>query len=332
MKLPTMEDIAKEVGVSKMTVSKAFNNKPSVSKKTREKILTVAEKLNYKHNMIAGSMRSKKTKTIGLIISDSSFSFFPDVIKGIEDCALQNGYALLLCNTGGDHNMEKKKIDLLLSKRVDGLILAASTFINKYDVDYLSTIGTPFIYTIRIPINEKVDYVANDNYHGAYMMVDYLVRTGSKKIHFFNMQSVSTSANKRLEGYKKALEKHGICYDENIVYGINHTIEAGYAHMKELLSYGEELKAVFCGCDIIAIGVMQAALDMGFKIPDDIRVASYDGIELAQYLQVPLTTVNQPKYDIGKKSVELLIKRINEPSKEPEAIIIKSELCIRKST
>jgi len=332
MKKPTMEDIAKELGISKMTVSKVFNDKPAVSKETREKVLEVAKRLNYTRNTIAGSMRSQTTKTIGLIISDSSYSFFPNVIKGIEDCAVSNGYALLLCNTNGDHTTEKEKIDLLLSKRVDGLILAASTFINKEDISYLSSIGTPFVYAIRIPLDERVDYVANNNYWGAFMMIDYLVRTGSKRIHFINMMSVSTSANKRLEGYKKALKKHGIPYDERIVCKVDHTIEAAYTHMKKLLLYEEDVSAVFCGCDIMAVGAMQAALDMGYKIPSDVRIASYDDIELAQYLQVPLTTVNQPKYDIGQRSVELLIKKINDPSKEPEAIILEPELSIRKST
>ena len=332
MKSPTMADIAKEVGVSKMTVSKVFNDKPYVSNGTREKVLAVAEKLNYKHNLIASSMRSKKTMTLGLIISDSAFSFFPDIIKGIEDCANSNGYALILCITGGDYQTEREKIDLLLSKRVDGLILAASTLIHKEDVKFMAATGVPFLYAIRTPLYEKVDYVVNDNLRGSYTMVDYLIRTGSQKIHFLNMQSVSTSANKRLEGYKMALDKHGIPFDEKIIYSINHTIEAGYTQMKKLLSSGNGIETVFCGCDIIAIGVMQAVLDMGFKIPQDIRIASYDDIELAQYLQVPLTTVNQPKHEIGFNSVELLLKRINKPSKKTEAIILTPELCIRKST
>ena len=332
MKRPTMEDIAREVGVSKMTVSKVFNGKPSVGKETRENVLAAAEKLNYKHNMIASSMRSNQTKTIGLIISDSSFSFFPGVIKGIEDCAVRNGYALLLCNTGGDHDTEKAKIDLLISKRVDGLILAASTFITEKDVEYLRALGVMFVYAIRIPVCEDVDYVANDNYRGAYMMVDYLVRTGSKRIHFFNMKSVSTSANKRLEGYVDALQKHGAAYDESLVSRIGHSVEAGYAHMKKLLSAGDDISSVFCGCDVIAIGVMQAALEMGYKIPGDIRVASYDDIEFARYLQAPLTTVCQPKYEMGAESVELLLRRIKTPDKAPEAIILAPELRIRKST
>jgi len=332
MKMPTMEDIAKEVGVSKMTVSKVFNNKQSVGRETREKVLAVAERLNYKHNMIAGSMRSRKTKTLGLIISDSSFSFFPNVIKGIEDCAMRHGYALLLCNTEGNHKTEKEKIDLLLSKRVDGLILTASTFISKEDIEYLLSTDIPFVHAVRVPMDKRTDHVANDNFRGAFMMIDYLARTGSERIHFFNMMSKSTSAISRLDGYKNALEKHGIAYNESLVHRIDHTIEAGYSLMKALLSYGEDIRTVFCACDIIAVGVIQAALDMGFKIPEDIRVAAYDDIELAQYLQVPLTTVRQPKYEIGQMSVELLIKRINHPSMKPESIILPPELCIRKST
>ena len=326
-----MDDIARDVGVTKMTVSKVLSGKPKIGKATREKVLEAAARLNYQYNSIAGNLRLNRTKTIGLIISDSSFSFFPSVIKGIEDCAVQCGYALLLCNTGGSHQTEKEKIDLLVSKRVDGIILAASTFTGLEDAAYLSALGVPFVYAIRIPLAPRVDYVANDNYRGAYMMVDYLVGTGSREIYFLNMASTSTSASQRLDGYIKALEKHGIRYDENRMVRIEHTVEAGYAHMKALLSRGKNIGAVFCGCDVIAIGVMQAALDLGYRIPQDIRVASYDDIEFAQYLQVPLTTVNQPKYDIGKKSVELLLKRIENPQKEPEAVILEPALSIRKS-
>ena len=332
MKMTTMDDVAREVGVSKMTVSKVLNGKPNVGQDTRDRVLAAASRLDYRYNNVAGSMRSNQTKTIGLIISDSSFSFFPSVIKGIEDSAVRGGYALLLCNTNGDYRTEKEKIDLLIRKRVDGIILAASTFIHKDDVDYLKSLGTAFVYAIRAPMAGQVDCVANDNYLGSYMMIDYLIRTGSRNIHFINIGTVSTSANKRLDGYKKALEKHGVKYDERIIYKIDHTVEAGYAHMKKLLSHENEIKAVFCGCDIIAIGVMQAVMDMGYKIPGDIRVASYDDIELAQYLLVPLTTVSQPKYEIGQKSAELLIKRIEDPGRPPEAIILEPELHIRKST
>lgn len=332
MKRTTMDDIAREVGVTKMTVSNVLNNKPRISKKTREKVLEAANRLNYTYNCVAGSLRLSRTKTIGLIISDSSFSFFPSVIKGIEDHAVRNGYTLLLCNTNGNYQKEKEKIELLISKRVDGIILAASTFTSEEDVAYLSELGIAFVYAIRIPITTNVDYVANDNFHGAYSMTDYLVKTGSNEIYFFNITSISTSAHQRLEGYRKALERHGVRYDENKVFRIDHTIEAGYLQMNNLLSQKVNIRAVFCGCDVIAIGVMQAALDSGYKIPDEIRIASYDDIEFAQYLQVPLTTVNQPKYDIGKKSVELLLRRIEKPNKNPEAIILSPTLSIRKST
>ena len=332
MKRTTMEDIAREVGVTKMTVSNVLSGKPRIGKETREKVLEAANKLHYTYNSVAGNLRSNRTKTIGLIISDSSFSFFPSVIKGIEDCAVQNGYALLLCNTNGDHQTEKEKIELLISKRVDGIILAASTFTSMEDIAYLSGLGVAFVYAIRIPIASHVDYVANDNYHGAYMMIDYMISTGSREIYFFNMISISTSANQRLDGYKMALKKHGIQYDENMIFRIDHSVEAGYAQMKALLSQETDVSAVFCGCDVIAIGVMQAALDLGRRIPDDIRIASYDDIEFAQYLQVPLTTVNQPKYDIGKKSVELLLRRIEKPYKKSEAVILEPTLSIRKST
>jgi len=332
MKLTTMSDIAKAVGVSVMTVSKVLNNKPNVRETTRQKVLNAAHKLGYKPNLIARSMRLNQTKTIGLVISDSSFSFFPSVIKGIEDCAVRNGYSILLCNTNGDHQTEKEKIDLLMNKRVDGIILAASTFISPEDTGYLASLGVPFIYAIRIPMDPSADCVANDNYNGASMMIDYLIRTGSRNIHFINMKSVSTSSLDRLEGYRKTLEKNNIAYDEEIIYAIDHTVDAGYSLTKRLLSYGKDMKAIFCGCDVIAIGVMEAILEMGYKIPDDIRVASYDDIDFAQYLQVPLTTVRQPKYSIGIKSMETLINRINNPGMEPQIVMLESELVIRKST
>ena len=327
-----MRDIAKELGVSAMTVSKVLNGKPGVGAETRQRVLDTAKRLEYKPNMIAKSMRLNQSKIIGLVISDSSFSFFPSVIKGIEDCAMRNGYSILLCNTDGDYKEEKEKIELLLNQRVAGLILAASTFISNRDTEYLKSLGIPFVYAIRIPKDESVDHVANDNFKGSFLMIDYLIRTGSQKIHFFNMRSASTSALKRLAGYKKALEKHGIAFDEEIVHKVDHSVAAGYAQAKKMLSSGDEMQTVFCGCDVMAIGVIEAVLELGLKIPDDIRVASYDDIEFARYLQVPLTTVAQPKYEIGERSVELLLRRMEDSHREPQSIILEPELTIRKST
>ena len=332
MKRTRMADIAKALDVSVMTVSNALNDKPDVSASMQKRVLEMAKELNYQPNLVARSMRLNNTKTIGLIISDSSFSFFPNVIKGIENAAAQRDYSILLCNTNGEYHTERNQVKLLASKRVDGLILAASVLESEKDFEYLSSFGIPFVHAIRAPRERETDYVVNDNILGAKIMVEYLLRTGSRDIVFLNLLKSWSSGRQRLEGFMAAHANLDIAPRQDRIFFINHSIDEGYRMTKTLLEDGAAIGTIFCGCDIIAIGAMEAALEMGYRIPEDIRIAGYDDIDLAEYLRVPLTTTRQPKFEIGAQSIKMLVEKISGDKEATAPVILRPELIIRQST
>jgi DNA-binding LacI/PurR family transcriptional regulator len=330
-RITTIKDIAKELGISATAVSKALNNKGGISREMVKKIKETAKALDYKPNSIAKSLKLNKTKTIGVIISDSSYTFFPKVIKGIEEAASKEGYSIILCNTDSDREKEKKAINLLINKRIDGIILAASMLTKMEDYHFLGGLNIPFIFLIRRSEAIEADYVINDNILGAYLMVNYLLKH-NQRIYFFNINEYTPSATDRLVGYKKALEENSVPFDPSLVFNMKPEIEDGYAAIRQLLERGEEVKTIFCGCDVISIGVMEALTEKGFRIPKDIRVAGYDDIDFAAYLRVPLTTIRQPKHSIGCKGTEVLINKIDNKVKGTQHIILKPELVIRQST
>lgn len=328
----TLKDIAKEVGLSATAVSKALNDKGGISEKTVARVKDAARKLNYTPNIVAKSLRLNRTKTIGVIVSDSSHSFFAGIVKAIEDTAAVQGYNIILCNTDQSYEKEKKAVHVLINKRIDGLLLAASMLTKKADISFLNGFGIPFVFLIRRNESEDTDFVINDNVLGAYQIVSYLIKSGSRRIHFLNLYEESPSGNDRLLGYQKALKDNGIDFDPALVRNIKPSIEDGYIEMRSLLDKGQEITTVFCGCDIIGIGVMEAILEKQLKIPENVRVAAYDDIDFAAYLRVPLTTVRQPKDMIGCKGTELLINKIKTGNREPQHLILKPELVIRQST
>jgi LacI family transcriptional regulator len=332
-KISTLKDIAKELGVSATAVSKALNNKGGISKELVDKVKEKAKELNYKPNNIAKSLKLNNTKTIGVVISDSSYTFFPKVIKGIEDVTSKEGYNIILCNTDSDREKEKKAINVLMNKRIDGIILAASMLTRLEDYDFLNGMHIPFVFLIRKSEAEGADYVINDNVLGAYLMTNHLLKQNKNgRIYFFNINGYTPSSHDRLTGYQKALEGKGIPYDPSLIFNMKPEIEEGYTTIRQLLEKGEDVKTIFCGCDVISIGVMEALIEKGIRIPEDIQVAGYDDIDYAAYLRVPLTTIRQPRYLIGSKGTEVLIDKIRNKVKRVQHVILKPELVIRQTT
>ena len=323
----TLKDIAKEVNVSVTAVSKALNGKGSVSKKTQKRIEEVAARLNYIPNNIARSLRASETKTLGVVVSDGSQAFFAKVIRGIQDTAYENGYSIILCNTDQDYQKEKQAIELLVKMRVDGIMIAATTLLQENDVAFIKKFDIPFVFLIRHNEFTDIDYVINDDVQGSYMLMKYLIKVGnSEPIHFFDMPQFVPSSRTRLSGYKKALEEENIKFDENLVHNVKASVDAGYIAIRQLIEKKEKVSTVYCGCDTIAIGVMEFLVERGYKIPGEIRVAGYDDIDYAEYLRVPLTTVRQPKEQIGRWGTEIIIERLKNPENEPQHIVLKRSL------
>lgn len=331
-KVVTLKNIAEELGLSITAVSKALRGEGGIGAETVERIKETAKRMNYLPNSVAKSLRTNTTKTLGLIVSDSSFSFFTPVIEGVEKSASEYGYNIILCNAYSNVDKEKEAVRILANKRVDGLVLAASMLNSEEHREFLESFGIPYVFVIRKSETNENDYVINDNAYGSFQMIDYLIKTGSKRICFINIYEKISSYSDRMVGYQKALEENGVDFDEALLYGAKPTVEDGYAAMHRILEAKNKVDAVFCGCDVIAIGAMEAIIEAGLKIPEDIRVAGYDDIEYAAYLRVPLTTVRQPKYKIGKMGTEVLIDKIQGKFEERQNIVLRPDLVLRHST
>lgn len=329
-KTVTLKTLANELGISAMAVSKALRDDSSISEETRKKVKELAKELNYYPNNIAKSLKSNRTYTLGLVISDSSMSLFASMIEEIERTAQEHGFNIILTNTFSDKEREMNAIRTLLSKGVDGIIIAATMLAEKSYKEFFDQLGVPYMFVVRQP-DFPAGYVINDNCHGSKEMVNYLLDTGSTKIHFLNLPDRINSSYYRLKGYKEALEERGMEFDKKLVHNVAPSVKAGYEMMKSLLEH-EKVETIFCGCDLIAVGAMEYALEKGYRIPEDIRVASYDDIEFAPYFKVPLTTVRQPTNTIGKLAAMQLIESITEEKANTTNIVIRPEIVVRKST
>jgi DNA-binding LacI/PurR family transcriptional regulator len=327
----TLKTIAEELNLSVTAVSRALKDGGNISDRTKERVRQAVQRLNYQPNAIAESLRCSRTKTLGLVISDSSLSFFGMLIEGIEGVASQSGYNIILSHAGGNRLREMEAVRSLAGKRIDGLLLAASTLTAPHYREFLESFGIPYMFLVRSP-DYPADYIINDNCYGVYEMMKYLIHTGSRKIYLINVSSEISSSRYRRKGYEDALREEGIAADETWICEAAPTMEAGYQAMKAIFARDAAADAVYCGCDLIAIGVMECIFERGLRVPQDVRVASYDDIEFAAYLKVPLTTVRQPKFMIGELGARMMIDKLSGESGKPIHIVLKPELILRQST
>lgn len=329
----TIKEIAQLAGVSKTTVSKVLNNKDeSISQATREKIQKIVKENNYVQNKLAQSLVTKKTNTIGLLIPDIRNPFFTEISRGVEDKAHEEGYNIILCNTDEDSEKEYKGIVTLLGRMIDGIIFAASSDTNRKNVNYSNiTIPTVLIdKSVNINLGNLKGTIKLDNFQGAYMATKYLLDNGHRKI--LNLCGpLNEITSDRLEGYKKALYEYGIEYREDLVVEGKYKIEWGYNFIKNIVN--KDFSAIFCGNDLIAIGVIKGLEEMGLNVPNDVSVVGFDDIQIASLITPSLTTIRQPAYDIGYKASEILIRDLeNNDIKDLDTLVFKPELIVRSST
>lgn len=328
----TLSDIAKEAGVSAMAVSRVLSNKGGISQKTRERVMEIAKQMNYRPNTIAQSLRKQSTKTIGVVASDSSELVFSRVLRGVQDCAAAAGYCVIIANTYQIAENEKQAINTMVDRRIDGLLFAAPIRTSAEEFEELKLLGIPAVLLMYPGGSVGIDSVCADNYTGGYEIVNYLLDTREDDIHFISLPLSRSISADRMNGARRAMSEHGRSWNEEYVSYCEPSINKGYIAMSKLLESGFNYGSVCCGCDVIAIGAIKAVQEAGLKIPDEIRISGYDDIELSDYLSVPLTTISQPKYDIGYEGVRLLLERLDNRSMNPKQITMRNSLIVRKST
>jgi LacI family transcriptional regulator len=334
-KKPTIKDIAKIAKVSNTAVSMALRGHTRIGQETRQKILRIAKRLDYQPNFIARSLVIKKTNTIGLIITSILNPFYPELAKGIEDKAMELGYNIILCSTNYDLKLEKYFIDILKSKGVDGIIFA-SVEVNDPNIKPLIEENFPFILVNRRIhnrfLNKRIDYIVLDNFSGGYMAMEHLYQLGHRRVGIIAGDLNTSTAIERIEGAKKLLKEYGLKLDQNLLMECNFSKELAYHATKKFLSMKLPPSAIFAENDYMALGVREAILESGLKIPENMALIGFDDIAFSATKGVELTTIRQKKYDMGTLAVEVLVEKIEKRS--PRAvtqITLEPEIIIRNS-
>jgi DNA-binding LacI/PurR family transcriptional regulator len=328
----TLKQIAAELGVSAMTVSRALNNHDNVDENTKKQIVETARRMGYTPNRVAKSLVSKRTYTIGVVIPEISHTFFAQVVSGIENVTYETDYQLLLTNSAEKAEREKKALDTLLAQQVDGILISCSE--ETEDVSLYKKIidsGKPLVFFDRCIEGIGASTVSVDDREGARKMTQHMIDHGYQKLAYLRGPDISIG-KERLQGFLDAMRKNGLDIQEKWIVESGFKEAGGYRAMKQILESGSEIpRAVVAVNDPAAIGAMEAIEEAGLNIPKDIAICGFSDDIRARLLKCPLTTVYQPSESIGRKAAEKLIKVIENKDEPIENIDLLTDLVIRRS-
>lgn len=326
-----MRDVAELAGVSVTTVSHVINQSRPVSDELRSRVLNAMAELGYQPNTLARSLRRGKTHTIGIIIPDSANPFFAEVARGIEDTSFEHGYSVILCNTDNDLERESLYTGVLVEKQVDGILFVAAG-LSAENIQTLQKRGMPLVIVDRQVSGVEVDSVLTDNLQGGLLATRHLIGIGHKRIGCIVGPSDLTPSAARITGYQQALSEIGVSYDEALIVKGDFQYESGFEAANQLLSMDVPPTAIFAFNDLMAVGALSNALERGLVVPDDLSLVGFDDVRPALYANPPLTTVRQPKHEIGVLATQMLLERMLEPTLPPRTRVLDTTLTIRQST
>ena len=336
----TIKDIAVKANVAVSTVSRALNNKFDVNPKTREKILKIMDECGYTPNGVARGLVMQKLFTLGLIIPDISNPFFAEIAVGIENRAKELGYSVIFCNTNNNFQSEKDSIKLMRNRMVDGVIVSLSKNC-KIELEALKRINFPVVQIDRKISNIDCSGVFIDNRKSAYNATKYLIELGHRKIAHFTGNLNTQTGIDRLEGFKNAIKDDGISEKDVLIIVGKYNTDSGKESMREILKAKNMPTAIFAASDLQAVGALYTAGKAGLSVPEDLSIIGHDDIDISYLINPNLTTMEQPKKQLGTLAVDLLIKKIKNRSKNVEQashvfkekdIILGTNLVIREST
>jgi len=329
-KAASIYDVANEARVSVFTVSAVVNQKAHVGKKLRERVEAAIQKLNYRPNLLARSLAKQKTHTIGMIVPDIANPFFPMVVRGAEDAAQKRGYNLLLCNSDDTQEKEESALELLLSKRVDGILLTKA--VNDMSPSLRQTIQEmkiPIVLVMRTAPKISKDAIITDDYQGAYEAVCHLARAGRKRIGLMGGPMKVSNGKARWQGFHDALDAASLPYDPALVIEGDYRMESGYRGGHLLLSHRPD--GVYVANYMMTVGLLKAAEEMGLRCPEDFGLVSFDDYPWLGIFRPKLTTVELPKYQLGQEAAELLLDRIAGKEGPGVQRKLQPELRVRES-
>lgn len=332
----TIKDIARKLGVSPSTVSRALKDHPEISPKTKKVVTELANLLGYKPNEIALSLRSKRTKVIGLIIPEIVHHFFSSVISGIEEIAIEEGYNVMIFQSNESYTREVLNTQGLYANRVDGLLVSLAKETKNYEhFRNLQKHEVPIVFFDRICEGLKTDRIIVDDYGGAFEAVEHLIHSGYKKIlHLSGSRDLLIGRN-RINGYKDALEDNGIDIDENLIVPCDN-YETAMKITGDIIDKHPDINAIFAVNDYTAIGAMRAVKRKGKKIPEDIAIMGFTNDISSSLTDPTLSSVDQHGTEVGKEATRLLLKRLKEgdlsEDHTPQTRVVRTDLVIREST
>jgi LacI family transcriptional regulator len=329
-KAASIADVALESGVSIFTVSAVVNNKAHVSKARRQRVEDAIRKLHYRPNLIARSLIKQKTQTIGMIVTNIGNPFFPMVVRGAQDAAQKHGYNLLLCNSDDVAEKEEKELELLLSKRVDGILLTKTAGDFRPSLrQMVKDANIPFVMVMRTYPNLTKDAVISDDYQGAYEAVRHLARSGRRRIGLVSGPMKVSNAKEQYRGFRGALEAEKLNYEPELVTEGDYRIESGFRAGNTLFSQRPD--GIYCANHLMTIGLLKAANEIGLDCPEDFGLVSFDDYPWLGVFRPRLTTLELPKHQLGSEAAELLIQRIEGDTSAPVLRKLQPELRIRES-
>ncbi|MGI8742602.1 MAG: LacI family DNA-binding transcriptional regulator [Bryobacteraceae bacterium] len=331
--MSTIKEVAERAGVSIGTASNVIGGAAPVSKARTARVLAAIQELDYHPNEVARSLKAKQTKMLGMVLPDITNPFFSDLIRGAENAALERGYLLLTANSDEQVEREKRFVAALRSRRVDGILLAATASKNETHLKSAIAAGVPIVCLDRVAPGLAVDVVLADNVRGTQECVRHIIRLGHKKIAIITGALELQTAGERLAGYRAALEESGIRYSEDLVMEGDFREEAGYRLGKQLLLRRERPSAIFACNGVMMLGLLVALDELGVRCPEEIALATFDDLRFAHSFHPHLTAVAQPGNSIGYQGTNLLIDRVEgKLTGDPLTIRLAPELKIREST
>ena len=324
-----IKDVADAAGVSTATVSRVLANKPHVRQEVQDRVMEVVNELNYRPNRVARSLRSQKSAIIGLIVSDIENPFFQQISRAVEDAAHEMGYSVMLCNNDEDPDKEKRYLHLIHDENLAGVILSP-TRQTADNFSEISNLNMPMVVIDRRVSNAGVDNILIDNEQAAHTLATHLIEHGYRRIGaIFGMGS--TTGRERREGFLRALKEHNLQPSTDLTKYANPREEDGFNTTMKLLQLSEPPDAILTSNSLLAAGALHALRERKIAIPEEIAFASFDETTWAKLVVPALTVIKQPTYEIGRTAAELLIKRIEDPTRSIREVVLKAKLNIRQS-
>lgn len=329
-----MKEIARKLGVSVSTVSRALKDSPELHPDTKKKIVEAAKAMNYQYNLLAQSLRISRSKVLGVIVPELTSHFFSSNISGISDTAYKRGYNVMICQSNESYEQEKANVKTLVSSQVDGLLISLSRETKSYEhLQELYDREIPFIMFDRVTEEIPVSKVTVDDAHGAYLVVHHLLEQGCRKIAYFSGPEDLYISKKRKEGYLEALKEFGIPESEARIYVTDLTPEGNRKISLQMIAEKDRPDAVFAMIDPLAIDLMTVLKEKGVKIPDEIALAGFTNNPTSAVVDPSLTTISQPGYEMGKIAANHLLDQLDEiVSDEPQSFVLQTTLVARESS